>query len=124
MQHKYSQLLYNPFLRKEFSYSYKAQSEEFTRLFGKPPSHIDGHHHMHLCANLLLSSLVPAGMKSPPQLLFLAWRKEPVQPSLPGICRSLARPQISAYRLFLRPDAMHSREENGSGGIISEVKQR
>ena len=34
-----------------------------TRLFGKPPSHIDGHHHMHLCANLLLSNLIPAGMK-------------------------------------------------------------
>jgi len=63
MRRRYSQVLYNPFLRREFSYSYKAQSEEFMRLFGKPPSHIDGHHHMHLCANLLLSNLVPAGMK-------------------------------------------------------------
>lgn len=60
---KYSQLLYNPFLRKAFSYSYQAQAEEFVRLFGKPPSHIDGHHHMHLCANLLCSKLIPAGMK-------------------------------------------------------------
>lgn len=63
MQHKYSQLLYNPFLRKEFSYSYQAQAEEFERLFGKPPSHIDGHHHMHLCANLLFSAVIPAGTK-------------------------------------------------------------
>ncbi len=63
MRNRYSQLLYNPFLRREFSYSYEAQVEEFTRLFGKPPSHIDGHHHMHLCANLLLSNLIPAGMK-------------------------------------------------------------
>jgi chitin disaccharide deacetylase len=62
-QNKYSQLLYNPFLRKSFSYSYEAQAEEFVRLFGKPPSHIDGHHHMHLCANLLLSKLIPAGMR-------------------------------------------------------------
>ena len=61
--HKYSQLLYNPFLRKGFAYSYEAQVEEFARLYTKPPSHIDGHHHMHLCANLLLSNTIPAGIR-------------------------------------------------------------
>jgi predicted glycoside hydrolase/deacetylase ChbG (UPF0249 family) len=63
VSNKYDQLLYNPFLRSAFSYSYEAQSQEFARLFGKPPSHIDGHHHMHLCANLLFSDLIPAGTK-------------------------------------------------------------
>jgi chitin disaccharide deacetylase len=62
-RNRYSQVLYNPFLRREFSYSCEAQVEEFARLFGKPPSHIDGHHHMHLCANLLLSKLIPVGIK-------------------------------------------------------------
>jgi len=62
-RHKYAQLVYNPFLRQAFFYSYQAQAEEFVRLFGKPPSHIDGHHHMHLCANLLFGSMIPAGMK-------------------------------------------------------------
>ena len=60
---KYAQLLYNPFLRKAFAYCYHAQVEEFMRLFEKSPSHIDGHHHMHLCANVLVSSMIPAGMK-------------------------------------------------------------
>jgi predicted glycoside hydrolase/deacetylase ChbG (UPF0249 family) len=60
---KYSQLLYNPFLRRDFAYSYEAQVEEFARLYRKPPSHIDGHHHMHLCANVLLSNTIPAGAK-------------------------------------------------------------
>jgi predicted glycoside hydrolase/deacetylase ChbG (UPF0249 family) len=63
MRNRYSQLLYNPFLRREFSYSYEAQAEEFARLFGKSPSHVDGHHHMHLCANLLFSDMIPAGTK-------------------------------------------------------------
>ena len=63
MRNKYSQLLYNPFLRKQFSYSYEAQAEEFRRLYGNPPSHVDGHHHMHLCANLLLSKVIPVGTK-------------------------------------------------------------
>jgi predicted glycoside hydrolase/deacetylase ChbG (UPF0249 family) len=61
-RNKYAQLVYNPFLRKAFASSYHAQMEEFVRLFEKSPSHIDGHHHMHLCANLLWASrcrLVP-----------------------------------------------------------------
>jgi chitin disaccharide deacetylase len=60
---KYSQLLYNPFLRRDFACSYEAQVEEFARLYREPPSHIDGHHHMHLCANVLLSNTIPAGAK-------------------------------------------------------------
>jgi chitin disaccharide deacetylase len=63
MRNKYSHLLYNPVLRNGFSYSYKAQAEEFERLFGRSPSHVDGHHHMHLCGNVLLSRLIPAGTK-------------------------------------------------------------
>jgi len=62
-RNKYSQLFYNPWLRNAFSYSYRAQADEFEQLFGKQPSHIDGHHHMHLCANLLVSNLIPANMK-------------------------------------------------------------
>jgi len=62
-RNKYAQLLYNPFLRKAFASCYHAQVQEFVRLFEKSPSHIDGHHHMHLCANLVLSKSIPAGMK-------------------------------------------------------------
>jgi predicted glycoside hydrolase/deacetylase ChbG (UPF0249 family) len=60
---KYSQLLYNPFLQRGFAYSCEAQAKEFVRLYGKSPSHIDGHHHMHLCANLLFSKSIPVGTK-------------------------------------------------------------
>ena len=60
---KYSQLLYNPFLAGQISDSYKAQAAEFERLYGKRPSHVDGHHHMHLCGNMLWSSAIPAGTK-------------------------------------------------------------
>jgi predicted glycoside hydrolase/deacetylase ChbG (UPF0249 family) len=62
-RNKYAQLLYNPFLRKAFAYCYHAQVEEFMQLFEKSPSHIDGHHHMHLCANVLFSSMIPGGTK-------------------------------------------------------------
>ena len=62
-RNKYAQIIYNPWLRREFAYSYSAQATEFERLFGKTPSHIDGHHHMHLCANLLFSNLIQSGMR-------------------------------------------------------------
>lgn len=60
---KYAQLFYNPFLREAFSYSCRAQMDEFVRLFGTQPSHIDGHHHMHLCGNMLLSQNIPVGAR-------------------------------------------------------------
>ena len=56
---KYAFLFYSPALRKQFRYVYQAQIEEFLRLYGKPPSHIDGHHHMHLCTNMLLDRVIP-----------------------------------------------------------------
>jgi chitin disaccharide deacetylase len=72
---KYAQLLYNPFLRRAFAYCYHVQVEEFMRLFEKSPSHIDGHHHMHLCANVLFSSMIPAGMKMRRNFSFLPGEK-------------------------------------------------
>ena len=62
-RNKYAQILYNPSLRNEFAYSYNLQAEEFFRLFGRGPSHIDGHHHMHLCGNMLFSNFIPTGMR-------------------------------------------------------------
>jgi predicted glycoside hydrolase/deacetylase ChbG (UPF0249 family) len=60
---KYAQLLYNPFLRRKIRSLYRAQSEEFVRLYGRPPSHIDGHRHLHLCTNMLVDKVIPAGLK-------------------------------------------------------------
>jgi chitin disaccharide deacetylase len=62
-RNKYSQLLYNPMLRGAFAYCYRAQADEFERLYGRPPKHIDGHHHMHLCGNMVWSTIIPRGSK-------------------------------------------------------------
>ncbi len=58
---KYSVLLYNPMLREQFRYLYQAQTEEFCRLYGAEPSHVDGHQHMHLCANMLFDRIIRTG---------------------------------------------------------------
>jgi predicted glycoside hydrolase/deacetylase ChbG (UPF0249 family) len=58
---KYARLLYNPGPRQPFRYVFEAQYAEFLRLSGKGPSHIDGHHHLHLCTNMLLGGVIPTG---------------------------------------------------------------
>ncbi|HOY59397.1 MAG TPA: ChbG/HpnK family deacetylase, partial [Verrucomicrobiota bacterium] len=40
---KYALLFYHPFLRRQFRHVFEAQLEEFFRLYGRPPSHFDGH---------------------------------------------------------------------------------
>lgn len=62
-RHKFMQLLYNPFLADAFQYVFMAQLEEFTRLYRRPPDFFNGHHHMHLCANMLCGGLLPAGTR-------------------------------------------------------------
>jgi len=56
-------LFYNPLLRKDFDYVYKAEYEEYVRLYRREPTHFDGHHHMHLCTNMLVNKVIPRGSK-------------------------------------------------------------
>ena len=59
--HRLARLLYHPGLANSFEYVVTRQYEEFSRLYGRKPHRIDGHHHMHLSANVLLPGLLPSG---------------------------------------------------------------
>ncbi|MCB1097955.1 MAG: ChbG/HpnK family deacetylase [Verrucomicrobiae bacterium] len=54
-------LVYNPFLHASFSRLCAAQIEEYRRLYGTEPTHINGHQHMHLCMNVIISGFLPRG---------------------------------------------------------------
>jgi predicted glycoside hydrolase/deacetylase ChbG (UPF0249 family) len=56
-----AQAIYHPGLANSFEYVTAKQLEEYARLFGSAPERIDGHHHMHLSANVMFASLLPAG---------------------------------------------------------------
>jgi predicted glycoside hydrolase/deacetylase ChbG (UPF0249 family) len=60
---KYCIYLYHPLLRSAFRRVFESQFNEFVRLFGKPPTHIDGHQHRHLCLNMVLDRIFPAGFR-------------------------------------------------------------
>ena len=79
-KHRYSYIIYNPLLKRSFEYVSKTQFEEYTRLYNRVPSHIDSHHHMHLCTNVLLGNIVPRG----------SWVRRKFTP-LPGDKRNINR---------------------------------
>jgi predicted glycoside hydrolase/deacetylase ChbG (UPF0249 family) len=58
-----SQAVLNPWLANSFSYVFLSQKEEFGRLYSKLPDYYNGHHHMHLCANMLVSNHIPRGAR-------------------------------------------------------------
>lgn len=60
-RHRYSPAVNRPGLARVFDYVVKAQLEEYERLYGAPPRRIDGHQHMHLCANIISQGLLPVG---------------------------------------------------------------
>ncbi|MGD0778715.1 MAG: ChbG/HpnK family deacetylase [Candidatus Solibacter sp.] len=59
--HRFAMVVYHPGLSRSFEYVIGAQLDEFSRLYGAAPGRLDGHHHMHLCANVLLGGLLPPG---------------------------------------------------------------
>ena len=58
---KFNKVFFRPGLANSFEYVVAAQLEEYCRLYGTTPERFDGHHHMHLCANMLQAELLPAG---------------------------------------------------------------
>jgi len=58
-RHRLAQLVFNPTLVASFEYVVAAQIDEYRRLYGADPVRLDGHHHMHLCANVLIQRLLP-----------------------------------------------------------------
>jgi len=74
-RHSMARLIFNPWLSKVFSYVVAAQLEEFSRLYGAGPNRIDGHHHMHLCANVLRGELLPEGTIARRNFTFQAGEK-------------------------------------------------
>ncbi|HYW38874.1 MAG TPA: ChbG/HpnK family deacetylase [Terriglobales bacterium] len=60
LRNRFAQVIFHPGLAQSFRYVAAAQRDEFHRLYGAEPCRYDGHHHMHLCANVLWQGLLPA----------------------------------------------------------------
>jgi predicted glycoside hydrolase/deacetylase ChbG (UPF0249 family) len=56
--HSLARLLFHPALARPIRRLKEAQVAEFRRLYGRAPARIDGHHHAHLCTNVLAQGLL------------------------------------------------------------------
>ena len=59
---KIARTIYHPLLAASFEYVVRAQLDEYQRLYGAAPRRVDGHHHLHLCANVQKQELLPRGI--------------------------------------------------------------
>jgi len=72
---RWAQAIFHPGLAQSFAYLVAAQLEEFQRLYGTAVGRVDGHHHMHLSANVILQQLLPLGARVRKNFSFAAGEK-------------------------------------------------
>lgn len=72
---RFAPAMYHPGLASSFRYVVQSQLEEYARLYQRGPQRIDGHHHMHLAANVLGQKLLPAGTILRPNFSFSTGEK-------------------------------------------------
>jgi len=100
-----AQAVYHPGLASSFRYVVATQIEEYERIFGCAPRRIDGHHHMHLCANVLFGNLLPADTIARRNFSFRAGEKSGINRQYRKVIdRILAkRHQLTDYFFSLPP---------------------
>jgi hypothetical protein len=81
-----ARVVFHVSLARSFEYVVAAQLDEFCRIYGAAPTRLDGHHHMHLCANVLLGGLLPAGT--------IVRRNFSFQPGEKSLCNRLYRKAV------------------------------
>ena len=114
----------HPRLASSFEYVVSAQLEEYERLYGVAPRRVDGHHHMHLCANVIGGNLLPAGAIVRRNFSFLPGEKSALNRAYRArLDRRLAeRYQLTDY--FFRPDAAAAAAAVGKNLCAGRAGQR
>lgn len=104
LRRRINQVVYHPGLTSSFEYVAAAQLDEYRRIYGAEPQRVDGHHHMHLCANVLFQGLLPRGMVVRRNFSFQAGEKGLVNRLYrKGVDRMLARRHRLVDFLFALP---------------------
>lgn len=120
-RHRLARLIFHPGLAGSFEYVVKRQLDQFNRLYGAPPARIDGHHHMHQCANVVMAKLLPAGTVVRRNFSFQPGEKSWLNRTYRNILdRMLAkRHRLTDYFFSLAPVEMESR----LGRVFSLARQ-
>jgi hypothetical protein len=120
-RHRLAQLVFNPLLAASFEHVVSAQIDEYRRLYGSMPGRFDGHHHMHLCANMLVQDLLPAGAVVRRNFYFRPGEKGIVNRTYRRIVDSVLakRHRLADYLFSIQPLGQPGR----LGAILSLARQ-
>jgi predicted glycoside hydrolase/deacetylase ChbG (UPF0249 family) len=112
---RYAEAIFHPLLTQDFEKLVAVQWEEFVRLYRRAPSFVNGHHHSHLCANVLMRRLVPRRSRVRAPFTYKVGEKGRLSV---WYRQSLAR---RLKRSFITPDALYSIEPIANGERISRI---
>ena len=124
---RFAQVMFHPGLVGPFAYVVAAQVDEFSRLYGGQPDRFDGHHHMHLCTNVLLQRLIPDGTIVRRSFSFQAGEKGWLNRLYRGVVdRALARRYRIVDRFFslapLEPGSRRQRIFSVARQLVVELE--
>ncbi len=74
-RYRFARVVFHPGLARSFEYVLAAQMDQFSHLYQRTPNRLDGHHHMHLCGNVMFGKLLPSGTIVRPSFSFLSGEK-------------------------------------------------
>jgi len=116
--HKLAPVFYNLQLQQSFRILFKAQCAEYERLYHVPPLFYNGHHHMHLCANVLLGGLMPRSSRIRNSFTFEAGEKGVFNRAYREILRRWIRARYTST------DSFHSIEPAHDLGRLRRLIER
>lgn len=97
----------SPALFREVERAIAEQLEEFRRLYGREPSHLDGHEHIHQSLGVLAARTIPAGVKMRPSFTFQAGEKSWSNRSVRALLNCMLRTRFRAPRYFFSIRDIH-----------------
>jgi predicted glycoside hydrolase/deacetylase ChbG (UPF0249 family) len=112
---RYAEAVFHPLLTEAFRKLVSVQWAEFLRLYGRSPSFVNGHHHSHLCANVLVAGLVPRRSRVRAPFTYKVGEKGRLSVWYRQLLSRLLK------RSFITPDSLYSIEPIRDGDRISRI---
>jgi predicted glycoside hydrolase/deacetylase ChbG (UPF0249 family) len=83
------------------------QFEEFHRLYGREPTHVDGHEHIHQSLGVLAARTIPSGTRMRPSFTYQPGEKSWPNRSVRALLNHALRTRFTAPRYFFSIRDMH-----------------
>lgn len=100
----------DPRVHRLVSRAIEDQLEEFRRLYGREPTHLDSHHHVHVCPDVFLSSAMVPGLRVRQTL-------SPPPGGGPGNPARWLKHRVLAWRFLTTARFWRARETSGLGSV-------